>query len=363
MKSLAVLLATTLVIGSNVGISLALPPARNVYSQDAQGSNSRGIDLKVWSGYGLTINFIPTGEIIKQVWLGDPSRFALTSNGNLCQRGASNDENCGTGGATVLFLRQIKPINFPALTASKDGSTVITVITVSAEGQKQYQFKLTPAGGSPDYTTLIIKPDSEKPTPVLVEKPPVTQISSLPTQSYQVRAGSGNGSRGAGEQRGRGAEEQRSRGAEEQRSRGAGEQRSRGAEERRSRGSQQAINNNLINSSNSRVSAISTSKPNENLSQQTNNNPVERTPENKVNLSTTNSLQVGTSLKRNDANALAYGLGLAVNNGVIKPKSGEWRKAQDTIRLLRRGKTRVEAIRLSGIPQELFNKLIEWGQN
>ncbi|BAT56998.1 unknown protein (plasmid) [Nostoc sp. NIES-3756] len=339
MKSLAVLLATTLVIGSNVGISLALPPARNVYSQDAQGSNSRGIDLKVWSGYGLTINFIPTGEIIKQVWLGDPSRFALTSNGNLCQRGASNDENCGTGGATVLFLRQIKPINFPSLTASKDGSTVITVITASAEGQKQYQFKLTPAGGSPDYTTLIIKPDSEKPTPVLVEKPPVTQISSRPTQSYQVTVGSGN------------------------RNRGAGEQRSRGVEEQRNRVSKRAVNNNLINTSNSRVSAISTSKPNENLSRRTNNNLVERTPENNVNLSNTNSLQVGISLKRNDANAVAYGLGVAVNNGVIKHKSGEWRKAQDTIRLLRRGKTRVEAIRLSGIPQELFNKLIEWGQN
>jgi len=60
---------------------------------------------------------------------------------------------------------------------------------------------------------------------------------------------------------------------------------------------------------------------------------------------------------------VAYGLGVAVSNGVVKPKSGEWRKAQDTIRLLRRGKARDEAIKLSGIPQELFNKLIQWGQN
>ncbi|BAY42173.1 hypothetical protein NIES2111_65690 (plasmid) [Nostoc sp. NIES-2111] len=338
MKSLAILLATTLIIGSNADTSVALPAARNVYSQEAQGSNSRGIDLKVWSGYGLTINFIPTGEIIKQVWLGDPSRFALTSNGSLCQRGAS-DENCGTGGATVLFLRQIKPINFPSLTSSQDGSTVITLITASAEGQKHYQFKLTPAKGKPEYTALIIRPDSDRPRTILVEKPPVTQISSRPTQNNQVVVSSEN------------------------RNRGAGEQRSRGAEERRSRVSKQAVNNNLINASNSRVSAISTSKPNENLSQQTNNKPVERTPENKVNLSTTNSLQVGTSLKRNDANAVAYGLGVAVSNGVIKHKSGEWRKAQDTIRLLRRGKTRFEAVKLSGLPQELFDKLIQWGQN
>src|SRR5689334_22019249 len=104
MKTLAVLLATTLV--GNAGISVALPAARNVYSQDAQASSSRGIDLKVWKGYGLTINFIATGEKIKQVWLGDPSRFALTSNGNLCQRSTSfNEESCGIGGATVLFIR------------------------------------------------------------------------------------------------------------------------------------------------------------------------------------------------------------------------------------------------------------------
>ncbi|WP_414756131.1 hypothetical protein [Anabaena sp. CCY 9910] len=339
MKSLAILLATTLVIGGNIGISSALPPARNVYSQDAQGSNSRGIDLKVWSGYGLTINFIPTGETIKQVWLGDPSRFALTSNGGLCQRGVSNDENCGTGGATVLFLRQIKPISFPSLTSSQDGSTVITVITASAEGQKHYQFKLTPAGGKPEYTALIIKPDSDRPRTLLVEKPPVTAISSRPVPSSGSRSG------GAGEQRGRGVGE-------------AG-----GVRERKSRGGEQVVNNNFLNAPDSRVSTAAKINPHQNLSRRTTNKPVEGTPESKVNLSATNSLQVGTALKRNDANAVAYGLGVAVSNGVVKPKSGEWRKAQDTIRLLRRGKARDEAIKLSGIPQELFNKLIQWGQN
>ncbi|MEJ1937847.1 hypothetical protein WDZ92_47250, partial [Nostoc sp. NIES-2111] len=72
---------------------------------------------------------------------------------------------------------------------------------------------------------------------------------------------------------------------------------------------------------------------------------------------------IGTSTKRNDANAVAYGLGVAVNKGVVKLRSREWSKVQDTIRLLRRGKTRVEAVKLSGLPQELFDKLIQWGQN
>ncbi|BAY14085.1 hypothetical protein [Calothrix sp. NIES-2098] len=271
MKRLSLLLITTLFISATPGISLALPPARNVYSQDAQGHNSNGIDLKVWSGYGLTINFISTGETIKQVWLGDPSHFALSSNGNLCQRGASNDENCGTGGATVLFLRQIKPIDFPSLTSSVDGSTVMTVITNSSLGQKQYQFKLIPAKGKPQYTSLIIKPDSDRPKPLSVEKP-----------------------------------------------------------------------------------------DNRNLNTSTNTANRNSTPINRF--SNNNSPVLNASSLRNDANSIAVGLAVAVGNGTIKPKSVEWRKAQDTIRLLRKGKPRTEAIRLSGIPQNLFNELMQWGQ-
>jgi hypothetical protein len=273
MKRLGFLLITTLVINAHIGTALALPAARNVYSQDAQGSNSHGIDLKIWAGYGLTINFIPTGETIKQVWLGDPSHFALTSNGNLCQRGAS-DENCGSGGATILFLRQIKPISFPALTSSQDGSTVITVITASTDGQKQYQFKLIPARGKPEYTSLIIKPDSEKPQPLLTVKKPL-------------------------------------------------------------------VNPRNLNNS---------------------NNIASRNPDNKPRSIVNISLQNNTVLQRNDANAVAYGLAVAVSNGAIKPQSKVWRQTQDTIRLLRGGKSRTEAVRLSGIPQEMFNKLMQWGQ-
>lgn len=277
VSPLGFLLITTLVINAHASTALALPAARNVYSQDAQGSNSQGIDLKIWAGYGLTINFIPTGETIKQVWLGDPSRFALTSNGNLCQRGAS-DENCGTGGATILFLRQIKPINFPALTSSVDGSTVITVITASADGQKQYQFKLIPARGKPEYTSLIIKPDSEKPQPSLIAKKPLV---------------------------------------------------------------------NRINSSNNNNNT---------------NNSAPQNSEKKPPLTVNTALQTNTVSQRNDANAVAYGLAVAVGNGAIQPKSRVWRQTQDTIRLLRGGKSRTEAVRLSGIPQEMFNKLMQWGQ-
>jgi hypothetical protein len=78
---------------------------------------------------------------------------------------------------------------------------------------------------------------------------------------------------------------------------------------------------------------------------------------------TTNSIiSPGTPQTRNDANALAYGLAVANRNGQVKVGSRTWNKAQDAIRLLRRGQSRESAISHSGIPEEIFNQLIEWGQ-
>ena len=142
-------------------------PARVVYSKDAQGL-TKGISLKVTDGYGLTINFIETGESVKQAWLADPSHIGFSSNGNLCQL---NQNNCESSGATILFLRKIKPIKFPHLTSSKDGSTQLTIVTQANDGkQKEYQFRLVPSVGEPAYTNLVIKPDSERPLPLLLKR-------------------------------------------------------------------------------------------------------------------------------------------------------------------------------------------------
>jgi hypothetical protein len=262
----------------NFGQALALT-ARTIYSRDAQSNNSIGVDLKVWKGYGVTINFLTTGEIIKQVWIGDPSRFSLSSNGNLCQKSDSN-QDCTSGGATVLFLRQIKPIDFANLTSSQDGSTQITVITSGSDGQKQYQFKLIPATGQPSYTSLIIKPDSERPSPITlvrVQPPATTKQPSAPQKTVTP-----------------------------------------------------ARNQNVT---------------------------VARS------VSPSSAVPSSNSVQRNDANAIAYGLTVAVSNGKIKPHSSTWSKTQDAIRLLRQGKSREKAASLSGVPVSVFNQLIEWGQS
>lgn len=275
-RSLAFYLSLMLVNSGQV----VLANTRTIYAQDAQGMQSKTVELRVWKGYGVTINFIPTGETIKQVWIGDPSRISFTSNGDLCPKDASQDCH---GGATVLFLRQIQPINFPNMTSSRDGSTQITILTIGAEGQKQYQFKLIPASGQPAYTSLVIKPESERPAPLLLANRREVRPPIKPTRQPK----------------------------------------------------------------------ITTVQPESNV------------PKIAVTESVTPTVKraaANGTTHRDDANAIVAGLVIANRNGQIKSGSATWKKAQDTVRLLRQGKSQQEAISKSGISVQIFNQLIEWGR-
>ena len=252
-------------------------PARTVYQNDA---NSNAIELKVWKGYGLTINLMSTGETIKQVWIGDPSRFAFTSNGALCQS-SGNDSDCTGGKATVIFLRQIDPINFP-VTSSSNGSTQITVLT----NEKQYQFKIVPATGNPTYTSLVIKSDSDRPLPITHPRTPqpltVQKPQSAPSDFPQPSP------------------------------------------------PPQTIKVPL-------PQPVAVLRPNPGTT-------------------------LNGAIQRNDANALAFGLAEAGRKGQVRPGSTTWNKVQDAIKLLRRGKTRDEAISLSQVDKTTFDQLLEWGR-
>lgn len=149
--------------------------ARTVSTEQAQGTNGSVITLEVAPGYGLNINLIPTGEVVKKAWIDDPSRIVLSFDGNLCQ--SSGDSECNNEGATVIHLRQINPIAFPNLPRSPGGGTLLTLITESSEGRNIYQFKVVPVSGMPKYTVLSISPDVEQPSPVL---PPALPEQNLP---------------------------------------------------------------------------------------------------------------------------------------------------------------------------------------
>lgn len=122
-------------------------------------------------GIGVAINFISLGTVQK-IWLDDPSRIVLSFDGNLCS--FSDNSSCSNEqGATVVHLRQIKPIQFPNLIRSADGSTMLTVIVSGNAGRNLYQFRLIPTrktSSIPPCTTFTILPDSARPTPKVFQQ-------------------------------------------------------------------------------------------------------------------------------------------------------------------------------------------------
>ena len=127
---LAFFLAASLLFPSSPVLALGI---RTVFASEAMGANGSIISLKVYPGYGLNLNFIPTGEVIKKAWIDDPGRIALSFDGCLSSH---SGQSCTSSGATVVHLRQIKPINFPHLPSSPSGGTLLTLIAEGTNGRK-----------------------------------------------------------------------------------------------------------------------------------------------------------------------------------------------------------------------------------
>ena len=107
--------------------------------------------VNLYPARSVTLNFRPTGELIRRVWLDNPSQVTIDF----------DDPNCSVMGepgkcaASVIHLRRIEPLQFPNLPIAD--STSLTVVT----DQGLYKFQLAfPKSGTPEYYTLEIQPDS-----------------------------------------------------------------------------------------------------------------------------------------------------------------------------------------------------------
>lgn len=144
-------------------VSIWLPPAlcllflwaaptiaigvENVPTSHAEGRAGAIPRLKVWSGAGLNINFVATGEKITKVWLDDPSRLTVDF-----------DAPLDGGGASIVHLRRIQGLDFHRLPATP--TTVLTVVTQGQLGEKKlYQFEIAYGSGTPSYSTVNVNPD------------------------------------------------------------------------------------------------------------------------------------------------------------------------------------------------------------
>lgn len=124
----------------------------------ATGNSKSAIPLiKLSSGYGVNVSFIPTGETIEKVWLDNPGIASLDVDGCLSGLGKECEEDTG---ATVLHLRRIKPLDFKQLPSTT--TSLLTVVTKGSTKRRVYVFRVAMADVTPKVHTIEITNDNEE---------------------------------------------------------------------------------------------------------------------------------------------------------------------------------------------------------
>ena len=334
---------------------------RPISTEQLQGIRGQIVSLKLSPGYGLVINFLPVGETIVKAWLDDPSRIALSFDGELCQDGAS----CTNTGANVIHLKQIQPLDLPYITHSPTGETLLTLLAEGAQGRKLYQFTIIPTNSAPEYTAINIVPETEY-APLVVGNNNSHHQPKQPLPTVKLNP--------------------------------------------RLKRSQQLNNNNLAEDSNQKInpahhpdlpsnreekvpqSLLFPTKidfqlkdntilrvwkeptlPEQNSSSSSQPNykhPTSKNKPNSVPVKQAVSRRIGampgdtelSSAPFRLANDLVYGLLIATQKGEIEYHSNTYLKIQNLILLLRRGQTLEASTSQALVKRKLVNRLLDWGQ-
>ncbi|MEI2579095.1 hypothetical protein [Scytonema sp. PRP1] len=146
---------------------------RQVQASQVSGEKATGQTVKVWAGHGVSISFYRTEEVIKKIWLDDPSKFVIDVDGCLEGLGRCSKEGTGAG---LIHLRRIETVKIPGLPQATYGAH-LTVITESGSTKKSYHFRIVPGTGKPEYSQLEIIGDSSNDRELRQPKADYTAIS------------------------------------------------------------------------------------------------------------------------------------------------------------------------------------------
>ncbi|MCF2147687.1 hypothetical protein IQ276_014925 [Desmonostoc muscorum LEGE 12446] len=147
---------------------------RSIFSCQGQGLGGLVPTLHVSYQQGTNLSFIPAGEVIKKVWLNDPSEVTIDFDGPVCmqfgQKPNTTTGDCKNSAANVIQLRRIPKLNIPGL--PKTENTLLTVVTEAQGRNKLYTFRVLYGENAPDYHTLAIYPD-----PPSAQQPSCVRVS------------------------------------------------------------------------------------------------------------------------------------------------------------------------------------------
>lgn len=134
---------------------------RSIFSCQAQGLGGLIPTIDVSYQQGTNLSFIPAGEVIKKVWLNDPSQVTMDFDGPVCMQFGSKPDNsagdCKNSAANVIQLRRIKKLDIPGLPTTSN--TLLTVVTEAQGKNKLYTFRVMYGTDNPEYHTLAVFPD------------------------------------------------------------------------------------------------------------------------------------------------------------------------------------------------------------
>ncbi|PSB30833.1 hypothetical protein [Chlorogloea sp. CCALA 695] len=151
---------------SAISFTLSLAPilsadagiVRQIAASQLSGQTAENLSLQtveVWKGHGVSVSFYKTGEVIKKVWLDDPSNIVMDFDGCL--------EKCSTGiGAGLIHLRRIDKILIPGLPPAENGTHLTVVTESNANAKKIYHFRVVSGSGKPKYSEIEVIGDSIK---------------------------------------------------------------------------------------------------------------------------------------------------------------------------------------------------------
>ena len=172
-----ILSSLTLLLTLNIPSQLAIATEPNSFlrvvktATKGQSNQMHPINISLANGYGVTLSFLPSNQIITKAWLDNRSFVVIDGDG--CLKGLPGSVNCSnqSPGAKVLHLKRISDLKIPGLPSTN--TSLLTVVTAGPDGGGIYLYRINKATKPNSLVFEMVPPAPSKP---LVSSPLITQL-------------------------------------------------------------------------------------------------------------------------------------------------------------------------------------------
>ncbi len=177
LLSSLILLGTLTIPSTNLAIATE-PPLLRVVKTATKGQSNQmhPVNIALANGYGVTLSFLPSEQVITKAWLDNPN--FVTIDGDGCLQGLPGSVNCDGPGAKVLHLKRINDLKIPGLPVTN--SSLLTVVTTGPDGGGIYLYRINKAVKPSSLIFEMVPPTPPPPhsSPLIIQLERGIQIAS-----------------------------------------------------------------------------------------------------------------------------------------------------------------------------------------